>query len=444
MKSSPTLLQKALTTLGLGFLFRGVSTYDQRSYMGGMGGQLASGGITELNALQISAVYACVRIISQNIGTLPLWLYKRSTDGKDKVKYPQHPLSPLIHSQPNREMSAATYWPMAIAHMLLWGNHYSLIDKLAGDPVAFWPLEPDRVRKVMRPDGTIYYEYQTASGIKEYSTEDVFHPKLFSLDGITGQSAIQMCRRTLQLSRAAEDYGSGFFKNGGRPSGVLKMKHELSEDGAKRLRASWEALHQGATNMGRVAILEQEMDYQAVSISPDDAQFLETRKFQVQDVCRIFGVPPHLVQEIDQPTYASVEAQKDEFLTFTLRPIMVAIEQELNLQFLGGQDSRYTAGFNFQGFLRSDVKTRYESYAIGRNWGWLSQNDIRALEDMNPIPDGDVYLQPLNMTPASGARAPVPDITLQPGQVGEPAPTPGVSPSPPKPKPVKPNGAAVQ
>lgn len=434
----PSRIQKALGYFGLGFLFRGISPYDQRAYIGGQGGfSIAGKFVDELTALQVSAVFACVRLISQNVATLPIFVYKRETNLDDKKKYPDHPLYPLIHDRPNKIMTAAIWKQTMVAHLLLWGNHFSLIDYLGSDPVAAWPLQPDRMRVLMSYGGNLKYEYQTADGTKEYAAEQIFHPKIFSADGVTGISAIQNCKQTIGLSMSAEEYGAGLFRNGGRPSGVLKLKEgELTEEAGQRLRESWERIHSGTGSMGRVAILEEGMDYAAITLNMQDTQFLQNRKFQVQDICRIFGVPPHLVQEIDQPTYASVEAQKDEFLTFTLRPIMVLIEQELNLRFLGGQDARYTAAFNFQGFLRSDIKTRYEAYAIGRNWGWLTVNDICRLEDMNTIgPEGDKRLQPLNMTPSSGERPPTPDLTPT---------TPGATPTQQPAKPIKPNGSAVQ
>lgn len=416
---------------GLHLLFRGTSPWPQRGTGGGGGWRMASGQrMDEEMAITVTAVWACVRIISQNLATIPMFVYKRSADGKSKEKYTNHALYRLIHDQPNPIMTAAIWKFVAVAHMLLWGNHYSKIDWLEDDPVALWPLEPSRVRVVLDPDGTHHYEYATAQGTEVYRAEDVLHLRHFSLDGITGLSAIQMNKRAVGLAMASEDYGAGIYRSQGRPSGTLSLEGEVNEEQQERLRKSWEEIHSGET--GRVAILEEGMKYAAITMNMDDLQWIENRKFNVQDIARIFGVPPHLIQEIEQPTYASVEAQKDEFLTFTLRPIGVFIEQDLNMKFLGGQEQRYFCSFNFDAFLRSDVKTRYESYAIGINWGFLSPNDAREKEDMNKIDGGDIYLRPMNMTDLTAPLTP---------QVR----TPGVTPTQPtnEPKP-KPNGSAVQ
>jgi HK97 family phage portal protein len=431
-KAQPNFLKKAL--YGLQSLFRFASPFAMRAYVGSGGGWRMANGqhIDEQTATTITAVWACVRIIAQNIATIPIFVYKRSADGTDKKKYPQHALHKLIHDKPNRLMTAAIWKFVAVAHLCLWGNHFSLIDWLLDDPVSMWPLDPSRMRIVLLPSGDVQYEYATAQGTKIYNSDDILHLRIFSLDGIVGLSPIQQCKRAVGLSIAAEEFGTSLYNAQGRPSGTLSMEGELDAEGQKRLRESWEQLHSG--QMGRVAILEGGMEYAPITMNMNDVQYIQNRKFQVQDIARIFGVPPHLIQEIDQPTYASVEAQKDEFLTFTLRPIGVMIEQDLNLTFLGGSDARYVAAFNFDAFLRSDVKTRYESYAIGINWGILSPNDCREKEDMNRVEGGDDYLRPLNMATSSGERAPAPSLT---------PPTPGAEPTPPRPKP-KPNGSAVQ
>lgn len=421
--------QKALMGLGLGFLFRGTSPFPIRSYIGDSGYSISGRYVDEKTALTISAVLACVRIITTNEATIPCFVYKKTADGKQRAE--NHFLYSLIHDKPNRNMTSATFFQVLYLHLLLWGNHFSLIDRLAGEAIALWPLEPSRVRIVLDPDGRVAYEYSTATGIETYAQDDILHVKHMSMDGVVGLSPIQLCRQSMGLSLAAEEFGAGIFKNGGRPSGVLKVKGELSEDAGKRLRESWEHIHSGAANQGRVAILEDEADYQAITMNLNDVQFLATRKFQVQDIARIFGVPPHLIQEQDQPTYASVESQKDEFLTFTLRPLMVFVEQELNKRFLGGSDGKYFASFNFEAFLRADIKTRFETYAVGINWGIYSPNDCREKEGMDRRENGDTYLQPLNMAPSSGAHAPTPDLTPQ---------TPGVTPTQkPQIPPAKPN-----
>lgn len=428
-KKRPKLLQKVL--IGLQNLFRFSSPYPLRSYPAS-GFRMPTGQYVDENtATSITAVFACVRIIAQNLATIPIFIYKwADAKREDKNRYPQHALYKLIHDKPNAVMTATTWKFAAIAHMLLWGNHYSAIDWLGDDPVAIWPLDPARMRAVLSPDGVLSYELATAEGMRIYKADDILHLKMFSFDGITGLSPIQQCRRTVGLSIAAEEFGASLYNAQGRPSGTLSVEGELDEEAQERLRKSWEKIHSGT--IGRIAILEEGASYAPITMNMQDVQYIQNRKFQVQDICRIFGVPPHLVQEIDQPTYASVEAQKDEFLTFTLRPLGVMIEQEINLTFFGGSDTKYLAAFNFDAFLRSDVKTRFESYAIGINWGIYSPNDCRRMEDMNAVEGGDTYLRPLNMTPSDSE--PTPELT---------PPTPGVQPTPPKPKP-KPNGAAVQ
>ena len=361
--------------------------------------------VTEENALKYSAVYACVRILSKTVASLPLITYLRTGD-KEKERATKLPLYTLLHDQPNPFMSSFDFRQTLQSHLALWGNGYAEIQyNGSGKIVALWPLRPDKMEKVSRGANGLVYRYRLPNGEpQDFPQEKIFHLRGLASDGIVGYSPIALARQAVGLGLATETFGAKFFGNDARPGGILSHPGELGEEAHGRLRDSWQSRHGGLSNSHNVAILEEGMKYDQIGIPPEEAQFLETRKFQIQDIARIYDIPLHMLGDLDRATFSNIEHQSIQFVTHTIRPWLVSWEQAISLQLMSKRDrERYFSEFLVAGLLRGDTTSRYAAYATGRQNGWLSANDIRALENMNPIPDGDVYLVPLNMIPASDA-----------------------------------------
>lgn len=363
--------------------------------------------VTEQNAMQVSAVFACVRIISETIASLPLHIYEKRPDGS-KARAPAHPLYAVLHTSSNEEMTAFTVRELLQMHLCLWGNAFAEIEyDAAGRIRGLWPLRPDRVTPFRTADGPIAYSVILPNGQQvTLPKERVFSIVGFGGDGIKGASILSMARESIALSIATEKYGAKFFGNGAKPGGVLEHPGVMSNEATDRLRSSWNEMHSGLDKSHRVAILEEGMTYKAIGLPPEDSQFLETRKFQINEIARIFRVPPHLIQDLERATYSNIEHQSIDFVVHCIRPWLVRWEQAIQQQLFSPRDrERYYAEFNVDGLLRGDIKSRYEAYAIGRQNGWLSADDIRRFENQDPLPDGtgSIYLIPLNMVPSDQA-----------------------------------------
>lgn len=366
-------------------------------------GDVAGVNVTQQSALTYTAVYACVRILSETVASLPLHVNRRLSNG-GKERAPDHYLYYLLHDSPNDEMTSMELRETLMAHLALWGNAYAEVEyNRAGRVHALWPLRPDRMR-VTRTRGELIYHYRVNAGDPEtpIAANNVMHLRGLAHDGIMGYSPIALARLSVGLGQAAEEFGARFFGNDARPGGILKHPGALTEEGHMRLRKSWESRHGGLSNSHRTAILEEGMDYQQIGIPPEDAQYLETRRFQVQEIARIYRVPPHMLADLERATFSNIEHQSLDFVTHTLRPWLVRLEQRMNQQLLTpAEQQQYFIEFLVDGLLRGDIDSRYRAYATARQNGWLSANDIRKLENMNPVEGGDVYLVPLNMVPAN-------------------------------------------
>jgi HK97 family phage portal protein len=288
--------------------------------------------------------------------------------------------------------------------MALWGNSYSFIERnLLGDVLALWPLNPAQISVERNGESRLIYVWRPSNGQKRaFSAEDIIHPRLFSLDGIVGLSPISQAREAIALGLAEQEYGARLFSNDARPGGVLEHPLELDDETHARIKRSWEEGHRGLSNAHRVAILEQGTKWVQVGMPAKDAEFLASRKLSIIEICRFYGMQPHMVQDLDRATFSNIEQQGIEFVTYTLMPWTVEIEQEFTRKL--APNSNVFAEFMLQGLLRGDTKSRYDAYAVGRQWGWLSVNDIREFENMNPVEGGDEYLVPLNMAPAGGEK----------------------------------------
>ncbi|MEV0586333.1 phage portal protein [Nonomuraea sp. NPDC050310] len=395
------------------------------------GGSASSAGVwvSEETALHYAPYFAGVRVIAEDVASLPLITYERLARGKRRAS--EHPLYPLLHDQPNPYMTSVGLRETLQGHVITWGDGYAyIIRNNAGDVVELWPLRPDRMHPEFTPSdrpgkGKLMYRYDDpVNGIKAMlHPDEVLHIKGLGGDGIRGYSVIGMARQSLGLGVAAEVFGARLFSNGARPGGVLKHPGRLSEGASKRLKDDWETMHRGLDQAHRVAILEEGLEWQALGIPPDDAQFLETRKFQVTEMARWLRLPPHKLADLERATFSNIEHQAIDYVTSALRIWLVRWEQAIGLRLLTDTERpTYFAEHLVDALLRGDTKSRYEAYAIARNWGWASADDIRELENQNPLPDGrgEVYLVPLNMKPA-----PTP----------EEAATPPPAPAPPAPEP---------
>jgi len=362
--------------------------------------------VTVRSAIQVSAVYACIRVIAETVASLPLHVHRNTDTGS--VKATEHPLYRLLHDEPNTEMTSFILRETILSHLLLWGNAYCQIVRNGRNHiVGLYPLLPDRMEVDRGSDGRLVYTYTTTDGKRvKLPPEMVLHIPGLGFDGVMGYSPIALERNAIGLGIAAEEYGGRFFANGATPAGVLT--HPNTVKSPKALRESWNAAYGGSSNSGKVAILEEGMKFERISMPNNEAQFLETRKFQVDEICRIFRVPPHLVGDLEHATFSNIEHQSISFGVHTIRPWLVRIEQSMNRAlFSESEKGRFFIRFNMDGLMRGAYKERMEGYAIARQNGWMSANDIRELESLNPISDadgGDDYLVNGNMVPIKLTR----------------------------------------
>ena len=365
------------------------------------GSSAAGKPVNPRTAVQMTAVYACVRVIAETVASLPLHVFQYTEKGSEKAL--DHPLYRILHDEPNHEMTSFILRETMLSHLLLWGNAFcQIIRNGRGQILGLYPLLPDKMLVDRNKYGVLTYEYTTRDGgIARLRPEDVLHIPGLGFDGIMGYSPIALQKNAIGLGIAAEEYGSRFFSNGATPSGVLTHPNTVKNPSA--LRESWHAAYGGSANSGKVAILEEGLKFERISMPNNEAQFLESRKFQVAEICRIYRVPPHLVGDLEHATFSNIENQSISFAMHTIRPWLVRIEQAMNKAlFLEKEKGSYYVRFNIDGLMRGSYKERMDGYAIGRQNGWLSANDIRELENMNPLSDedgGNEYMVNGNMIP---------------------------------------------
>ena len=372
--------------------------------------------VNERTAMQTTAVYACVRILAEAIASLPLHVYEYQDDGGKKPVH-DHPLYYLLHDEPNPEMTSFVFRETLMSHLLIWGNAYAqIIRDGAGRVLGLYPLLPDKM-DVQRDDkGNIYYVYSRNSDenpmFKEYGNiklkaEDVLHIPGLGFDGLIGYSPIAMAKNAVGMTLACEEYGASFFANGANPGGVLEHPGVLKDP--SKVRESWNSVYRGVSNAHKIAVLEEGMKYRQIGIPPEEAQFLETRKFQINEIARLYRIPPHMVGDLDKSSFSNIEQQSLEFVKYTLDPWVIRWEQSLQRSLLlPGEKGKYFIKLNVDGLLRGDYQSRMNGYAVGRQNGWFSANDIREMENMNPIPDeegGNLYLINGAMTKLADAGA---------------------------------------
>ena len=364
------------------------------------GGTTSGKAVNERTAMQTSAVYACVRILAESVAGLPLHVYERTANGSKSTK-PSHPLYRLLHDEPNREMTSFVFRETLMSHLLLWGNAYAqIIRDGRGFPIALYPLLPDRMAVDRNESGELVYTYQSDKGQIKLRRENVLHIPGLGFDGLIGYSPIAMAKNAVGLALATEDYGATFFANGANPGGVLEHPGVIKPEQADRLRESWQSQFGGA-NAHKVAVLEEGLKFHQMSIPPEQAQFLETRKFQINEIARIFRVPPHMVGDLEKSSFSNIEQQSLEFVKYTLDPWVVRWEQSLQQALiLPSEKATIFIKFNLDGLLRGDYQSRMQGYSTGIQNGFMSVNDVRGLEDMNLLTaeeGGDLHFVNGNM-----------------------------------------------
>lgn len=369
--------------------------------------------VTADSALAYEPVYSCVRVLSEEVAGLPLKLY-RSLDGGSRNEDKNHSLYSVLHDLANPEMTAFELRETMMGHLLLRGNAYAeIVRDQAGRVRQLWPLHPDKMtvqRDGYNPSSPLLYSYELPNGQRvklEGSSNPnvaptVLHLRGLTPDGLIGYSPMSVMKQCIGLGIAVEQYGARLFSNGARPGGLLKSDKTLSKQAQDRLKQSWESLHKGLEHAHRIAILEEGLTWQQVGINPEDAQFLESRKFNRTQIAAIFRVPPHMIADLDRATFSNIEHQSIDFVVHSIRPWLVRLEQAYKRDLLGRKDFEvYTIEHSVDGLLRGDTASRYEAYSKALNDGWMSVDEVRAKENLNPVPNGKGkgYREPLNMKP---------------------------------------------
>ncbi len=359
--------------------------------------------VNERSAMQIATVYACVRLLAETVAGLPLHLYRKTNNnelGKERAE--DHPLYKLLYRLPNPEMTSFSFRETMMTHLLLWGNAYAQVIRDGRNNILqLYPLQPDQMEVDRDKQGRIIYIYRAYSDEvpgtenKEiiFRQDQIFHIPGLGFNGLIGFSPIAMMKNALGTTMAVEKYGSAFFKNGAQPAGVLEHPGVLKSP--ERIRQNWSDVYGGPGNAHKVAVLEEGMTYKPISLPPEDSQFLSTRQFGVNEICRIFRVPPHMVQDLSHATFSNIEHQSIDFVVHTLTPWLVRWEQNIIKDLLlSNEQDVYFPKFNVDGLLRGDYQSRMQGYATGIGNGFLSPNDVHRLENMDLIPaekGGDSY-----------------------------------------------------
>lgn len=349
-------------------------------------------------AMQLTAVFSCVRVLAESVGMLPCSLYEQLDRGNRRAV--RERLNKLLSTKPNNYMTPQEFWELLIACLCLRGNFYAYKVKALGEVVELLPLEPSSVTPKLNSKWEPEYQVTFPDGKRNTLTQDdIWHVRIFTLDGLTGLSPIAYAKQAVGLGLATEEHGSRLFGNGAVTSGVLQTDQYLKDDAYERLKTDFENRHQGLANAHKPMILEMGLKWQQISMTSEDAQFLETRKFQLEEICRIFRVPLHMIQNTDRATFNNIENLGIGFINYSLVPYLTRIEQRINVGLVKpSKQGVFYAKFNTGALLRGDMKSRFDAYATGINWGIYSPNECRELEELNPRDGGDIWLTPMNMT----------------------------------------------
>lgn len=366
---------------------------------GNIGDILRPSRVTEESALTLGAVYACVNLYARTMASLPCILYHKGPNGKERAT--DHHLYGLLHNEPNPNMSSHTFRKLMEASLKLYGNAYAWIEFDKYYQIkALWPLQSNSVvpQRSMRT-GELFYDAVLHDGTaRRFRAYEMVHIPGLGFDGISGRSPVRQFAETMGLSLDIKKYGRKFFQNGARPAGILKHPGSLSEEAQNRLTKAFERRYSGVDNSSKTMLLEEGMEYQSIGIAPDEAQFLESQKFGVNEIARIYGVPPHMIADLEHSTFSNIEQQDLNFAKHSILPECINWEQELMRKLLNNAErDSYEIEFNMEGLVRGDMQSRYQAYAIGVQWGFMSANDIREKENMSHVAGGDKTYTPLNM-----------------------------------------------
>jgi HK97 family phage portal protein len=387
-------------------------------------GRISHSGVsvTEETAFKSVAVWACVRILSETLASLPLFLYRR-LDPRGKEKASDHPLYRILHNSPNPEMTSFQLREALMAHVVTWGNAYAFkdIDPETLSIKAIWPLRPDKMTVTRDPQTKeiIYHYPLNKPGIPDIiPAYRIWHIPGLSFDGLVGYSPIHVAREAIGLSLAAEEFGARLFGQGLNFGAVATYPGGLSKESKELFKKDIKEKAEGLGKAFDLIVLENGAKIEKVTIPPNEAQFLETRKFQRGEIASFFHVPPHMIGDLERATFSNIEEQALEFVIYTMRPWLVRWEQSITRSLLmPWEQEEYFAEFQVDGLLRGNIESRYRAYAIARNWGWMSANDILDLENRNGIGEqGDIYMAPANMLPADQFNNSVPKPANQPAK----------------------------
>lgn len=368
----------------------------ERILRGVYGARTKSGtAVTPETSLQVSAVYACVRVLAEDIAAMPLILYRRKPGG-GKERATDHPLYRVLRQRANRRHTAFEFKETLQGHLGLRGNAYALINRSGGQVRELIPIRPDRV--TVQDHGDLTATYKVEGADREFTDREILHLRGLSTDGLMGLSPIAVAREAIGLAIATQDHGSLLFRNGARPGGILEHPGKISKEAAERLKTSVEEAVSGE-NLHKLLLLEEGIKWAQVGMSAEDAQFLETRKFQRSEIAAFFRMPPHKIGDLERSTFSNIEHQSLEYVTGTLLSWMVRWEQRCNESLLTERE-RETYFFEHlvDALLRGDTKSRYEAYRMAILDGWMSRNEVREKENLNPVDGLDDYYEPLNVT----------------------------------------------
>ena len=409
-----------VTRLAANYLYKRGLLADEGGWLvRHFGGRPVSSGVAvnETTAMQSTAVFASVRLIAGTIASLPLPVYRR--DGDTKERDSDNPVYKLLHDRPNPDLSSFQWRQTGVAHQLLYGNWYNEIEFRRGKPWALHPIPPWRVKVLTKNRGK-YYDIEIPNG-ENYilPASKILHVPNITVTGAVGISCIQAGAEAVGLSLAAEEYGAKFFGEGTNVGAVVEHPGKIAPDRRADFAENMRVQYAGLKKSHKLMLLEEGMKFARIGVPPNEAQFIETRKYQVAEIGRLFGITQlHKIGDLERATFSNVEHLGIEFVTDTIRPLLVNIEQEFNYRLF--EDDAFCE-FLVDGLLRGDTATRYAAYATARQWGWMSANDVRRLENMNPLPDeqGDVYYIPMNMIPADKIESYEPKTTVEPEPVDD-------------------------
>ena len=346
-------------------------------------------------ALTLTAVWCAIRLLAESVSSLPISVYSKQTNG-DKLEDVKSPIYKLIKFKPNFYQNKITFFEYIMLCICTEGNSYvQIVRNNSGTPVELICLNPENVTVVIN-GGELFYQVDNG-GVLDSS--DILHFKTLTDDGISGISPIDQCAKALKYSENLQEFGNTFFSNGAKPSSILQTDRALSDTALQRLKTSFNNNYGKLKNSNSTIVLEEGLTFKPISISPEQAQFLSSRQFSIEEVARIFNIPPHMLKDLSKSSFNNIEMQSQEFLTYTLMPYINRLEQEMNLKLFRTNElgSKFVE-FNVNGLLRGDVKSRTEAYRSAITNGYMTINEVRQKENMNSIKNGDKHFMQMNMT----------------------------------------------